>query len=104
MLVCGFVLTRSNLPGDISMSETNLIWNKLAAHLAGASDKQSEPHEVRREPTLQDDLGLSSLMVINLILELEHKFGITIREEDFKNVATAGDIKDLIDAKLGREQ
>lgn len=86
------------------MSETNLIWNKLAAHLAGASDKQSDPREVRRETSLQDDLGLSSLMVINLVLELEHKFGITIQEEDFKNVATAGDIKDLIDAKLGREQ
>jgi len=82
------------------MSETNLIWNKLAAHLAGASDKQIDPREVRRETSLQDDLGLSSLMVINLVLELEQKFGITVREEDFQNVLTAGDIKDLIDAKL----
>ena len=82
------------------MSETNLIWNKLAAHLAEASDKQCDPREVRRETSLQDDLGLSSLMVINLVLELEQKFGITVREEDFKNVLTAGDIKDLIDAKL----
>ena len=86
------------------MSESHLIWNKLAAHLAGASDKQSDPREVRRETSLQDDLGLSSLMVVNLVLELEQKFGITIREEDFKNIATAGDIKDLIDAKLGQEQ
>lgn len=82
------------------MSETDLIWNKLAAHLAGASDKQIDPREVRRETSLQDDLGLSSLMVINLVLELEQKFGITVREEDFQNVLTAGDIKDLIDAKL----
>ena len=82
------------------MSETNLIWNKLAAHLAGASDKQIDPREVRRETSLQGDLGLSSLMVINLVLELEQKFGITVREEDFQNVLTAGDIKDLIDAKL----
>jgi acyl carrier protein len=82
------------------MSETSLIWNKLAAHLAGASDKQSDPREVQRETSLQGDLGLSSLMVINLVLELEQKFGITVREEDFQNVATAGDIKDLIDAKL----
>jgi acyl carrier protein len=85
------------------MSETNLIWNKLAAHLAGASEKQSDPREVRRETSLQDDLGLSSIMVINLVLELEEKFGITIRQEDFQNVATAGDIKDLIDAKLTGE-
>lgn len=49
---------------------------------------------------MQDDLGLSSIMVINLVLELEEKFGITIREEDFQNVTTAGDIEDLIDAKL----
>ena len=87
------------------MSETNLIWNKLAAHLAGASDVQSDPREVRRETLLQEDLGLTSLMVINLVLELEQKFGITIREEDFQNIGTpgdvtAGDIKDLIDAKL----
>ena len=82
------------------MSETNLIWNRLAAHLAGASDKQIDPREVRRETSLQDDLGLSSIMVINLVLELEEKFGITVREEDFQNVATAGAIKDLIDAKL----
>lgn len=86
------------------MSETSLLWNALAEHLAGASDKQSDPREVRRETSLQDDLGLSSLMVINLVLELEQKFGITIKEEDFKTVATAGDIQDLIDSKLGREQ
>jgi acyl carrier protein len=82
------------------MSETNLIWDKLAAHLAGASERQSDPREVRRETSLQDDLGLSSIMVINLVLELEEKFGITIREEDFQNVVTAGDIEDLIGAKL----
>jgi acyl carrier protein len=82
------------------MSETNLIWNKLAVHLAGASEKQSDPREVRRETSLQHDLGLSSIMVINLVLELEEKFGITIRGEDFQNVATAGDIEDLIAAKL----
>jgi acyl carrier protein len=82
------------------MSENNLIWNKLAAHLAGASEKQFDPGEVRRETSLQGDLGLSSIMVINLVLELEQKFGITIREEDFQNITTAGDIEDLIDAKL----
>jgi acyl carrier protein len=85
------------------MSETNLIWDKLAAHLAEASDRQIDPRLLRRETSLQDELGLSSVMVINLVLELEENFGISIREEDFKHVATVGDIKDLIDAKLGTE-
>jgi acyl carrier protein len=88
------------------MSETNSIWDELTAQLAAASDKQFDPQDVRRETTLADDLGLSSLMVVNLVLDLEQKFGITLRDEDFDfknmNVVTAGDVKDLIEANLGR--
>jgi acyl carrier protein len=88
------------LAGTISMSETGLLWNQVAAHLAAATDKHVEAGEVRRDTTLQGDLGLSSLTVINLVLELEEKFGICIQEQDFKNTSTAGDITDMVEAKL----
>ena len=57
------------------MSETNLIWDKLAAHLAEASDRQIDPRLLRRETSLQDDLCLSSVMVINLVLNSKRDSG-----------------------------
>jgi acyl carrier protein len=86
------------------MGETNSIWNELTVLLAAASDKRFDPQNLRREASLEDDLGLSSLMVVNLVVDLEQKFGITVVDEDFDfnklNVVTAGDVQDLIEAKL----
>jgi acyl carrier protein len=87
------------------MRETDSTWHELAAILARASDKQRDPREIRPENSLQDDLGLSSLMVVNLLLEIDERFGTRFLDEDFEfkklNLATAGDLSDLIEARLG---
>ncbi len=83
------------------MSETQTIWSELTTHLVAESEKEIEPRDLRRETSLRDDLGLSSLMTINLVLDFEDKFGITVQEEDLKSIETVGDIKDLIESKLG---
>jgi acyl carrier protein len=86
------------------MGDTNSIWNELTVLLAAASDEQLDPQDLRREMSLEG-LGLSSLMVINLVMELEQKFGITVLNEefDFKNMnVTAGDVESLVESKLGR--
>jgi acyl carrier protein len=88
------------------MSEPSSIWSQVAAMLVAASEKRFSPQDVRRETSLTDDLDLSSLMVVNLVVDLEQQFGITVADEDFDfkhlNVLTAGDVNDLIEAKLGK--
>lgn len=86
------------------MSEADSVWNELAALAVEASDKQHDRAGVRPETSLQGDLGLSSMMVINLVLDLEQKFGISIGQQDFEHVDTLGDLQRLIAAKRARQQ
>lgn len=49
---------------------------------------------------LQMDLGLDSLNVVNLVVELEDAFSIKINISDVYNLLTVGDIEEYIKARL----
>lgn len=85
------------------MRQTDSIWTELTTLLAGASRARCDPRDVRRDTALEDGLDLSSLMVVNLLIDLEEKFGITILDDELskQNIVTAGDLSDLIAARLG---
>ena len=55
--------------------------------------------QVTREASFAD-LDADSLDVVQLVMELEDKFGIEIPEEELKDVATVGQALDLVQAKL----
>jgi acyl carrier protein len=50
----------------------------------------------------KEDLGISSANVIDIVLDLEDTFGVTIDDEEIKLIPSVGAAADLIDAKLVR--
>ncbi|MGI6154250.1 MAG: acyl carrier protein [Christensenellaceae bacterium] len=55
-----------------------------------------EPDQIRPESTLQQDLGLNSLDVVNVIVEFEEEFGIEVDEEDIRSFVRVQDIVDYL--------
>lgn len=54
--------------------------------------------EITRDSALIDDLGLSSLDVINIVAEFEDEFDIEIPDRIIPTLRTVGDIVDYLEA------
>lgn len=62
-----------------------------------------EESELTPEKTIADDLQLDSLDIVDMIVGLQQKFGINLREnKEIRNVRTLGDLYALFE-KLLRE-
>lgn len=55
--------------------------------------------EVVSEANFTNDLGADSLDTVELIMEFEKEFDISIPDEDAENIATVGDAVKYIQAK-----
>lgn len=51
--------------------------------------------------SFKNDLGISSASLIDIVLDLEDTFGLTIDDEELKQIDTIGAAAALIDAKRG---
>jgi acyl carrier protein len=56
--------------------------------------------EVSTESTVTGDLGLDSLTVMELIAEVEERFGIAIADERLMEMRTVGDVLRLIASEI----
>ena len=56
-----------------------------------------DENEVTPEAGFSTDLGADSLDTVELIMEFEKEFGITIPDEDAEKIATVGDAIDYIE-------
>ena len=52
--------------------------------------------KMNRDTTLLMDLGLNSLEVVKIVMELEEEFEIEFSEEDLPRITTLGELEDLI--------
>lgn len=55
--------------------------------------------EVTLESSFVDDLKADSLDVVELVMEFEDEFGITIPDDDYDKIKTVGDAITYIDEK-----
>mgnify|MGYP001582257299 FL=1 len=58
-----------------------------------------EKADVTRESSFVDDLKADSLDVVELVMEFEDEFGITIPDDDYDKIKTVGDAITYIDEK-----
>lgn len=52
---------------------------------------------VNQKTSLKDDLGADSLDVVELVMEIEDKYGLEISDEDAENIETVGDAVEYIE-------
>ena len=58
-----------------------------------------DPGSFQAEDSLRDDLGLDSLMTIELLYEIESVFDLQIPDEDFGGLVTIGNVIEYIEKK-----
>ncbi|MBK9132819.1 MAG: acyl carrier protein [Betaproteobacteria bacterium] len=79
-------------------------WGRLAALVVALSDRVPDAAALQPGMRLVEDVGLSSLMVVNLVLDLEREFGFVVREEDFDHAQTMADLAQLVERRLAEVQ
>lgn len=55
--------------------------------------------EITEDSEFVKDLGADSLDVVEMLMNLEEEFDVTVPEEDAVNIKTVGDIIKIIEAK-----
>ena len=66
---------------DLAQKVTDLIIEKLGV----------EAEDISPEASFTNDLGADSLDTVELIMEFEKEFDVTIPDEDAEQIATVGD-------------
>ena len=55
---------------------------------------------IKDDTSIIDDLGADSLDVVEIIMEIEDQFGITVPDDDVTTLKTVRDISDYVDSKM----
>ena len=77
------------MANDLEAKVTSIIVEKLGV----------EESDVTRDASFTNDLGADSLDTVELIMEFEKEFDITIPDEDAEKIATVGDAVDYLQGK-----
>jgi len=81
------------------MSDADSTRERVVEHLISASDEDVKPDDVSESTRLRDDLDLSSLQAVTLVMDLEDEFGVVIEDEEIEGLATVGDVLEIIQTK-----
>ena len=66
-----------------------------------AAESLSKPvEEVKPEASFADDLDADSLDLVQMVMDLEEEFDITVDEEELEGITTVGQAFELIKSKL----
>jgi len=77
------------------------VWDRLTAELVTALDLDADSPLLAADTRLRDDLGLSSLRTVDLIIRLEDTFDIAVCDDDLAGLVTLGDLAELVEGLLG---
>ncbi|MDA3843487.1 MAG: acyl carrier protein [Candidatus Kapabacteria bacterium] len=76
---------------DIKAKVTEIIVKKLGV----------EESQVTETANFTKDLGADSLDTVEIIMEFEKEFDVTIEDADAEKIQTVGDVVTYLNAKLG---
>ncbi len=83
-----------------------MTWShdKVFAEVRSLISEHSETEAVLTERTeLVADLGIDSLGVMEVVANLEDKFGMTIADAELRDVATVGDVVGAVETRLKQD-
>jgi len=76
------------------------IWARLQGQLASSLGLEPESSILDVESRIREDLGLSSLKTVELIIALEDQYDISIEDDELATLVTLRDVVELIDGKI----
>lgn len=79
---------------DISEKVCNIVRNQLDV----------EKEKVKPEANFINDLGADSLDIVELVMELEEAFSMSIPDEDAEKIRTVGEAIEYIKKNRGEEK
>ncbi len=56
----------------------------------------TDPETITEDTDIRADLGLDSLQLMSLAVQLEAEYGVTISDRDAANIQTVGDVMKLL--------
>ncbi len=77
---------------DLKAKVTEIIVNKLGV----------EESQITDEASFTKDLGADSLDTVELIMEFEKEFDLTIEDSDAEKIQTVGQVVSYLNEKLGQ--
>jgi acyl carrier protein len=80
------------MANDLASKVTSIIVEKLGVDEA----------DINPEASFTNDLGADSLDTVELIMEFEKEFDLTIPDEDAETIATVGDAVSYLTEKAGQ--
>ncbi|PSQ90054.1 MAG: acyl carrier protein [Bacteroidetes bacterium QS_8_64_10] len=80
------------MANDLEAQVTSIIVEKLGV----------DESDITRDASFTNDLGADSLDTVELIMEFEKEFDITIPDEDAEQIATVGDAIDYLEQETSQ--
>lgn len=80
------------MANDLESKVTSIIVEKLGV----------DESDITRDASFTNDLGADSLDTVELIMEFEKEFDITIPDEDAEQIATVGDAVDYLEEETAQ--
>ena len=71
---------------------------EIIRRLFEVSDTKLTSDKITKETSLREDLGISSMLLIALALDLQEDLGITIEDDALSKVQTVGDLFTTIES------
>lgn len=78
----------------------NSVRATIDRHLAPLLEEGVDLAHLGAEARLREDLGLSSLDAVSLLMTLEEEFDVEVSDEEVVGLLSVGDLERLIAAKL----
>jgi acyl carrier protein len=80
------------------------IWARLQEHLMSSPGHEPESSTLDIDSRIREDLGLSSLKTVELVITLEDHYDISIADDELEKLLTLRDVVELIDRKISPAQ
>jgi acyl carrier protein len=81
--------------------EESDIRNKIKEAIANVSDIELE--DIPDDASFKDDLGLDSLVLLEISVDIELQFGLEVSEEDLAQLHTLQDAVELVQQALVKQ-
>jgi acyl carrier protein len=80
--------------------DRNAIRRALTQQLE--EDKGERVENMDDTVVLREGLGLDSIDVVTLVINIQSRFGIELKSEELEKIVTVGDLLDLLQVKLAQ--